>query len=120
QPAVERAVGIGEAVPGDGQPVEGSGQEHEGAGVVGGGKKNSGGGSGSGVPSGRGAAARTRGAVGWGPEHAGLRGVAAVSVAGRSARWLAWSRPYFLRKRCKAMRATATPPVRREKTGGAR
>src|SRR5262245_14841402 len=64
QPALERAVVIGEAAPGNGQPVEGSGQEQEGAGVLGGGKKNSGGGCGRGAPSPRGAAARTRAAVG--------------------------------------------------------
>ena len=41
---------------------------------------------------------------------------AARYAAGPAVRRWAWSRPYFLRKRCKAMRETDTPQVRRMKS----
>ena len=54
---------------------------------------------------------------GWGDEVVSVDGVAGVwSAAGRARMCSGWRRPYFLRKRYRAMRETRTSQVRSMKS----
>ena len=129
QSALQGPVGVLEAFLGGGEPVEGLGQEQEGAGVVGGCKKKSLGGRGTApVAGGPLAVAGTTalgttvavvvGRVGGSdtPWVAPSDAPRAAAEAGSASRRQARSRPYFLRKRCSAMRDTDRPQVRRMKS----